>query len=276
MNYMLCRNRVRNFDHWKGVFDSHADAHRAAGLKLVHLWYELNSPRNIFFLFEVEDMERARAFLDSSDAAASERQSGLIEGDFRFFSPSLGYGSLGESESRAFAEADRSASAMPMADDSSHAEVKNSGVLPEPGQMPESEKTTPPEKGPESERTTPPEKRPESEKTTPPEKRPESEKTTPPEKGPESEKTTPPEKRPESEKATPPEKSPSAAESGRPEVKSSTPPATMKGPERAKSAQPLEPFEGWQPVENWPPAEAAAEATPEPPRHRGRWQRMKY
>jgi hypothetical protein len=105
MNYILCRNRVRNFDQWKGVFDSHTEAHRAAGLKLVHLWYELDSPRNIFFLFEAEDMERARAFLDSSEAAASAHQSGLIEGDFRFLSQSLGYGQLGEAESRALAEA---------------------------------------------------------------------------------------------------------------------------------------------------------------------------
>src|SRR5262245_56281847 len=102
MNYMLCRNRVRNFDHWKSVFDSHAEAHEAAGLKLVHLWYELNSPRNVFFLFEVDNVERARAFLESADASAAERESGLIEGDVRFFSPSLGYGALNEEESREF------------------------------------------------------------------------------------------------------------------------------------------------------------------------------
>ena len=44
MNYMLCRNRVRNFDQWKRVFDGHADAHRGAGLKLVHLWQDEDNP----------------------------------------------------------------------------------------------------------------------------------------------------------------------------------------------------------------------------------------
>src|SRR4051812_22584254 len=123
MNYMLCRNRVRKFDQWKRVFDNQADAHRDAGLKLVHLWYELKSPRNVFFLFEVEDMERARAFLDRSDASASELESGVIEGDFRFFSESLGYGPLDETQSRAFAEAAQSFAVMLTSNDSSPAEA---------------------------------------------------------------------------------------------------------------------------------------------------------
>jgi hypothetical protein len=139
MNYMLCRNRVRNFDYWKGVFDSHADAHRAAGLKLVHLWYELNSPRNVFFLFEVEDFERARAFLDTFDTAASARESGLIEGDFRCFSESLGYGPLNEAQSQAFAAAAGNVASMNRAD---------SPATTEPVKTPEPEKSAEPEKRP--------------------------------------------------------------------------------------------------------------------------------
>jgi hypothetical protein len=97
MNYMLCRHRVRNFDYWKGVFDSHAEAHRAAGLKLVHVWHQVDDPGQVFFLFEAEDIERARAFLNSSDATALARNSGLIEGDVYLFNRSLGYGLPDES-----------------------------------------------------------------------------------------------------------------------------------------------------------------------------------
>jgi hypothetical protein len=92
MKHMLCRNRVRNFDTWKRVFDSHADAHRAAGLKLVHLWQDDESPSQVFFLFEVEDAARARAFMDRPDAQTAARESGLIEGEFHFFRQSQGYG----------------------------------------------------------------------------------------------------------------------------------------------------------------------------------------
>jgi len=242
MNYMMCRNRVRNFDQWKRVFDNRADAHRAAGLKLVHLWYELNSPRNVFFLFEVQDLERARAFLNGSDAIASERESGLIEGDVRLFSESLGYGPLDEAENHAFAEATRSVVA---------AEEANAPAAPE-----------------------------DPERSSVPEKSPVAEKGSVPEKSPVAEKGSVPEKSPVPEKGSVPEKSPTPSEpvkTAEP-ASNSTPPATMKGPERVKSAPPDEPFEGWKPVENWPPAEAAAEvvAPHEPPHHHRRWERIKY
>lgn len=218
MNYLLCRNRVRNFAQWKRVFDSHAAAHGAAGLKLVHLWYELDSPRHVFFLFEVEDIARARAFLDSPDATASAHESGLIEGDFRFFSESLGYGPLNEAESRAFAATTESV-AIKDAKDSLPSEAADNSVSPEPVKSPELGRSTEAEKEP-----------------------------TPAESAKTAEPTT-----------TEPEKI-------------STPPAAMKGPERA---MPLELVDGWEPVENWPPAEAAAEAH-EPSGHRRRWERTKY
>jgi hypothetical protein len=92
MNYMLCRNRVRNFAQWKRVFDGHADAHRKAGLKLVHLWQDEDMPSQVFFLFEIEDIARARAFVTGPDAPESARESGLIESEFHFFRQSQGYG----------------------------------------------------------------------------------------------------------------------------------------------------------------------------------------
>jgi hypothetical protein len=91
MHYMLCRNRVRNFATWKRVFDSHADSHRRAGLKLVHLWQDEDSSSQVFFLFEVEDIARARAFVTGPDTPSVAHESGLIEGEFHFFRQSLGY-----------------------------------------------------------------------------------------------------------------------------------------------------------------------------------------
>lgn len=92
MNYMLCRNRVRNFDNWKRIFDSHASAHRAAGLKLMHLWQDEGSPSHVFFLFEVENIARAKEYMVGPDAQKAAQDSGFIEGDFHFFRESLGYG----------------------------------------------------------------------------------------------------------------------------------------------------------------------------------------
>jgi hypothetical protein len=92
MNHMLCRNRVRNFARWKRVFDSQADAHRRAGLKLVYLWQASGNPHQVFFLFEVEDVKRARDFIGAPDVGDKVSESGLIEGEYHFFAGSQGYG----------------------------------------------------------------------------------------------------------------------------------------------------------------------------------------
>ena len=54
MTYMLCRNKLIDFAKWKRGLDSHADAHKAAGLTLQHLWQNVNDPNEVFFLFAVE------------------------------------------------------------------------------------------------------------------------------------------------------------------------------------------------------------------------------
>jgi hypothetical protein len=81
---MLCRNRVADFAKWKAVFDSHAQAQRAAGFHLKSLWRELNQPDNVFFLFEVEDVAKARAFITSPAATAIGKASGVVEGEYHF------------------------------------------------------------------------------------------------------------------------------------------------------------------------------------------------
>ena len=84
MTYMLCRNRLVDFARWKRVFDSHAAAHRAAGLNLLHLWRSLDDPNNAFFLFEVKSIEKARAFIRAPEAAEAGRASGVIDGEMHF------------------------------------------------------------------------------------------------------------------------------------------------------------------------------------------------
>ena len=84
MKYLLCRNRVADFRRWKRVFDSHAGAHRAAGLQLTGLWRDTRRPSEVFFLFEVRDMRKARVFISAPGAAEAGATSGVIEGEYHF------------------------------------------------------------------------------------------------------------------------------------------------------------------------------------------------
>jgi hypothetical protein len=84
MAYMLVRNKVRDFDVWKEVFDGELGAVRDAGLGLVHLWRSMEDTNEVFFLLSISDMERARAFTaDPASAAAGER-AGVAEGEIHY------------------------------------------------------------------------------------------------------------------------------------------------------------------------------------------------
>ena len=79
MKYMLCRNKVADFAQWKKVFDSHAEAQRKSGLHLQRLWRGIDNSNEVFMLFEVTDLEKARRFVTSSKVPDAQRQSGLLE-----------------------------------------------------------------------------------------------------------------------------------------------------------------------------------------------------
>ena len=78
--YMLCRNRVADFDKWKAVFDAQAEAHRDVGMRLVNLWQCVDDPENVFFLLEVADRAKADAFLFSPESAQVGMEADVISG----------------------------------------------------------------------------------------------------------------------------------------------------------------------------------------------------
>lgn len=91
MIVMLCRNRVADFSRWKAVFDAHASAHHAAGLYLRDLWRDLNDPHDVFFIFEVDNLDKARAFINDPRAAEAGEASGVLDGEYRFLESSPTY-----------------------------------------------------------------------------------------------------------------------------------------------------------------------------------------
>jgi hypothetical protein len=81
---MLCRNRVADFEQWKTVFSSHAEAHYDAGLRLVNIWRSIEEPNNVFFLFEIASTEKALEFINNPEAARAGEASGVIDGEYHF------------------------------------------------------------------------------------------------------------------------------------------------------------------------------------------------
>jgi len=72
LQYLMVRQRVRDFDHWMDVFRSHKQAHEAAGLWHPVVMRDATDPAMITCILEVHDPVRAQAFVNApqSDAAA--------------------------------------------------------------------------------------------------------------------------------------------------------------------------------------------------------------
>ncbi len=86
MKHMLCRNRVKDYDKWRVIFDSNKKAGEDAGLKLLNIWHDNDDMNNIFFLFEIESKERALEFMNTPEAAEAGRISGVLDGECHFLS----------------------------------------------------------------------------------------------------------------------------------------------------------------------------------------------
>jgi heme-degrading monooxygenase HmoA len=79
MPYMLVRHRVADFDTWKRVFDSHAEAQRQSGLHTRHVLRNMEDPSEVFILLEVTDMEGARTFVNAPEAYEAKDESGVLD-----------------------------------------------------------------------------------------------------------------------------------------------------------------------------------------------------
>lgn len=88
---MLCRNRVVDFDRWHTVFASHEAAHRRAGLHLAGIWPRIEDRNNVYFLFRVENLDRARAFITDPAAAQVGEAAGVLDGEYHFLEDGEGY-----------------------------------------------------------------------------------------------------------------------------------------------------------------------------------------
>lgn len=78
MHYLLCKHKVADFTRWYRVFESHFEAHRNAGLHLLHLFRDTADPNLVVLLFSVDDLDKARAFTQAPEARQAGEDSGVV------------------------------------------------------------------------------------------------------------------------------------------------------------------------------------------------------
>jgi hypothetical protein len=74
MHYILGRHKVEDVGAWKSVIERDRKRHLEIGLHFEEVWTNVDDPREIFFTFEVDDLQKARAGLQADGALDPDKQ----------------------------------------------------------------------------------------------------------------------------------------------------------------------------------------------------------
>lgn len=84
MIYMHCQVRFTDYSKWKASMDADAKAQHAAGLHLKHIWRGMDDTNMAFFVLEVDDIKRAKEFLNPVNVAQAQAAVGASDFEWYF------------------------------------------------------------------------------------------------------------------------------------------------------------------------------------------------
>ena len=79
MNYGLVRRKVADFSNWKAIYDSNEPTRLKAGVTEKYLLHNVDDPNEVFTLFELEDVQKAREFFESAALRTGMQQAGIVD-----------------------------------------------------------------------------------------------------------------------------------------------------------------------------------------------------
>jgi hypothetical protein len=79
MNYWLARHKVADFSKWKPVYDAHLPASQKAGVEEKYLLRNIDAPNELVIFFELEDVQKAQEFSNSSDLRETMQKAGVVD-----------------------------------------------------------------------------------------------------------------------------------------------------------------------------------------------------
>ena len=86
---LLVRNKVKDFSIWYACFQEDGAAAAEHGMTLAALWQTADDPNDVFFLLDVEDVDRANAFMARPESQKIGIKSGVIDGEFHYLESAL-------------------------------------------------------------------------------------------------------------------------------------------------------------------------------------------
>ena len=79
MASLIIRHKVKDFAAWKKAYDAHAGARTAASLGPGRVTRSVDDPSEVVILFDVGDLEKAKAFCASNDLKSAMQGAGVVD-----------------------------------------------------------------------------------------------------------------------------------------------------------------------------------------------------
>lgn len=77
MAYLLIKHKVKDYPSWKRTFDGFIENRRAGGEKTYQILHPDNEPDNLLSIFEWDDMENAKKFVNSDELKSIMGKAGV-------------------------------------------------------------------------------------------------------------------------------------------------------------------------------------------------------
>ncbi len=78
MTYVLAIHKVENYVKWKSVFEGVIDIRKSAGEKSYQIFHTDDDPTSLVLLFEWDNLDNARKFMESDELREKMQQGGVI------------------------------------------------------------------------------------------------------------------------------------------------------------------------------------------------------
>ena len=90
MGMMIIRHKVRDYGHWRPVFDGHAEMQKAAGLSNPRVYHSADSNKSeIVVVFDTKDTKMAKDFAASADLEEAMTKAGVVDRPTIYFLESI-------------------------------------------------------------------------------------------------------------------------------------------------------------------------------------------
>jgi len=75
---MAIHHKVAEFTKWRPAFDEHEQTRAAAGITNGKIYQSKDDPNDVVILFDVADVQKAKAFSQSQDLKAKMQTAGVV------------------------------------------------------------------------------------------------------------------------------------------------------------------------------------------------------